>query len=106
MRTITLTCLVAAVLTLGVRPAQAQGRDGLLNGAIIGGAIGAGAGVAFTHAVRDSDLTFSQYSRSAIIFGAMGAGIGLGVDALFNRRLAVSPTLTRDVRGLRVAWRW
>ena len=106
MRTITLTWLVVAVLTLCVRPAEAQGRDGLLNGAIIGGAIGAGAGVAFTHAVRDSDLTFSQYSRSAIIFGAMGAGIGLGVDALFNRRVVFSPTLSSDVRGLRVAWRW
>lgn len=47
--------------------------------------VGAWAGVAFTHAVRDSDLAFSQYARGALIFGAI-AGVGVGVDALFNWR--------------------
>jgi hypothetical protein len=53
-----LVCVILAALTLGGRPAHAQGRDALLNGAVIGGAVGAGMGVAFTHAVRDSDLVF------------------------------------------------
>ena len=67
-----------------VSAAPPQPRDALLNGALIGAASGAVAGVAFTHAVRDSELTFGQYARGALIFGALGAGLGLGIDALFN----------------------
>jgi hypothetical protein len=106
MRTITVTCFVFVALALGARPVHAQARDGLVNGAAVGAAIGAGIGVAFTHAVRDSDLSFGQYSRSALIFGAMGAGIGLGVDALLHRRVVISPTLSRRVAGVGVLWRW
>jgi drug/metabolite transporter (DMT)-like permease len=110
-----LLCVVVSMVALGERPAHAQGRDSLWNGAVIGAAVGAGAGIAFTHAVRDSDLTFSQYARGALIFGAMGAGIGLGIDALLDRsprtgptppRVLISPTIWRDVAGVRVRWRW
>lgn len=111
-----LVCAVFSLLTLGVRPAQAQGRDGLLNGAVIGAAVGAGVGVAFTHAVRDSDLTFSQYAYGGLIFGAIGAGVGLGVDALLDRalpgsgvtprRLAITPAAGRHAAGVVVRWRW
>jgi len=99
---------------LCAQPAAAQNRDSLLNGAIIGGAIGAGIGVGFTHAVRDSDLTAGQYGYGALVFGGIGAGIGLGVDALFNRsprpfapqrRLLFAPAVGR-VNGLAVRWRW
>jgi hypothetical protein len=110
-------CVVFAALTLGERPAHAQGRDALLNGAVIGAVVGAGAGVAFTHAVRDSDLVFSQYARGALIFRAIGAGAGLGVDALFYRAplqvpgtalrpLSISPVVWRDVGGVIVNWSW
>jgi hypothetical protein len=111
-----LACVVFAALTLGVRPAQAQGRDSLLNGTIIGAAVGAGAGVAFTHAVRDSDLEFNQYAYGALVFGGIGAGIGLGVDALLNRtlpgpgtaprRVVIAPTIWRHVAGVVVRWKW
>ena len=104
--------VLASMLTVG--QADAQPRDGLLNGALIGAAVGAGAGVAFTHAVRDSDLVFSQYARGALIFGAMGAGLGLGIDALFNqvsprpgvapRRLRFVPAIGRGVAGLAATW--
>lgn len=107
--------LVAAV-TAGEGRAHAQGRDGLLNGALVGAAAGAGAGVAFTYAVRDSDLTFGQYAHGALIFGAMGAGVGLGVDALLNRapqapgvpprRVFITPTVWRRLAGVVVKWRW
>jgi hypothetical protein len=111
-----LACAVFAALTLGARPADAQARDPLLNGTVIGAAVGAGLGVAFTHAVRDSDLGFSQYARPALIFGAIGAGVGLGVDALFNRaspgprvtprRVLMAPAVWRGVAGVVVKWRW
>ena len=111
-----MACVVFAALSLSVRPACAQGRDGLLNGTVIGAVVGAGVGVAFTHAVRDSDLTFGQYAYGAILFGAIGAGAGLGVDALFNRasprpgespqRVLIAPGVWRDVKGVVVKWRW
>ena len=115
-RLIVLACLVLAALALGERPASAQGRDGLLNGTLIGAAAGAGAGVAFTHAVRDSDLTFGQYAYGALIFGAIGAGAGLGIDALLHRvlpdrrvpprRVLIAPAVSRDVASVVVRWRW
>jgi hypothetical protein len=80
-----MACVVFVVLAAGEREAHAEGHDSLMNGAIIGAAVGAGAGVAFTHAARDSDLSFSQYAYGALIFGAIGAGAGLSIDALFNR---------------------
>ena len=116
VRSFALACLVCVALALGAGRAVAQGRDGLLNGTVIGAAVGAGLGVAFTHAVRDSDLTFSQYARGALIFGAIGAGAGLGVDALFNRaaagsavkprRILIAPTVWRGVAGVAVRWTW
>jgi hypothetical protein len=111
-----LVCVVFAALALGERPAHAQGRDALLNGALIGAAVGAGTGVAITHALRDSDLVFTQYAQGALVFGAIGAGVGLGVDALLNRaspgpgatprRMWIVPTVWRDVAGVVVKWRW
>ena len=95
--------------------ASAQSRDSLVNGAVIGAAIGAGAGIAFTHAVRDSDLTASQYAHGAVVIGAIGAGIGLGIDALIHRSSSPRPAITRSrllfapavgrVNGLAVQWR-
>jgi hypothetical protein len=113
----TLTCIVVAMLAIGERPAHAQQRDALVNGVVIGAAVGASAGVAFTHAVRDSDLVFSQYARGALVFGAIGAGVGLGIDALLNRtaqgpqtepprRVWIGPAVWRDVAGVVVRWRW
>src|SRR5258708_39595045 len=82
-----LLCVVFGTLALGERHGYAQARDSLLNGAVIGAVVGAGTGVALTHAVRDSDLTFSQYAYGGLIFGAVGAGIGVGVDALLSRAM-------------------
>jgi hypothetical protein len=108
--------LILGSFALGQRHASAQAHDPLLNGAVIGAATGAGAGIAFTHAVRDSDLTFGQYAYGALIFGAIGAGIGVGVDALLNRaphgtgvtprRVVIAPTAWRRVAGVAVKWRW
>ena len=108
---------VVVALALWAAPASAQGRDNVLNGAIIGGAIGAGIGVGFSHAVRDSDLSFGQYAYGAAVFGAIGAGIGLGVDALFSRsfprgtsapprRVLFAPIVWRNVAHVTVRWGW
>src|SRR4051812_39493348 len=85
------------------------GRDSLLNGAVIGLAAGAALGIAFVYATRDSDLDAGAYAYGALIFGGIGAGTGLGVDALFNRNasavirlpggVALGPVLSRKIAG-------
>jgi len=113
-RRFTVAGALLASLVLSHDHASAQNRDSLLNGAAIGGAIGAGIGIAFTHAVRDSDLTAGQYAYGGLVFGAIGAGAGLGVDALLNRSprpavtrsgLFIAPAVGR-VNGVAVMWRW
>jgi hypothetical protein len=119
MRPIARIALIASFvsfLTLTAAPAYAQGHDSVVDGAIIGAAVGAGAGVVFTHAVRDSDLTFSQYARGALIFGGIGAGIGIGIDALLQRaprnpaispkKVLIAPTIWRNVAGVAVRWKF
>ena len=111
-----LAWLVFGILFVAERPAAAQGSDNVLNGALIGGAVGAGVGVAFTHAVRDSDLTARQYAYGALVFGAIGAGLGLGVDALLERgpsragvtdqRVFITPSIWRGVKAVAVKLRW
>jgi hypothetical protein len=111
-----LASVVFAALTLGGRQAHAQRRDPLLNGTLIGAAVGAGTGVILTHVTRDSELGFVQFAYGALVFGGIGAGVGLGVDALLNRaspgpgvtrrRVVIVPTVWRDVAGVVVKWRW
>jgi hypothetical protein len=110
-----MSAAVVVAVMAGVRPAQAQSRDSLMNGTIIGAATGAGLGVAFTHATRDSDLGFTQYAYGALVFGAIGAGAGVGIDALLTRgsrpvlnprRLLIAPSVWRNVAGVAVRWRW
>jgi hypothetical protein len=109
-----LICIICISLMLGEQELRAQGRDdSLVDGMVIGAAVGAGAGVVFTHAVRDSDLTASQYARGALIFGAIGAGAGLGIDALLNispgpgpQRVTIAPALWRGLRGVFIKWKW
>ena len=98
------------------RPAQAQVRDNIWNGALVGGAIGAGSGLVFTHAVRDSDLSASQYAYGALVFGALGAGVGMGIDVLLFRnsprppqkpqRIVIAPAVWRSTKAVAVKWRW
>jgi hypothetical protein len=111
-----LVCVLFSTLAIGEHRAYAQTRDSLLNGAVIGTVLGAGAGVAFTHAVRDSDLSVGQYAYGGLIFGAIGAGIGVGVDALLSRampgtgmkpkRVLIAPAVWRRVGGVVVKWKW
>ena len=95
---------------------RSGGRDSLLNGTVIGAAVGAVLGIAFVHAVRDSELDATQYAYGALIFGGIGAGVGLGIDALLDRnssvvvrsprRVALSPRVSRRIAGIRVMMRW
>ena len=89
-------------------------RDSLQNGAVIGfisGAVVAG----ILMADENMSCCRATYVLVTSLFGAAGAGIGVGFDAGYvasqviytarrsTRRVAVSPLLSRDRRGLAVS---
>ena len=68
------------------------GRDSILDGTAIGFAAGAGFGIVYVSVVRDLVLDVGDYTSSALIFGGLGAAVGLGIDALCDRHSsAVGP---------------
>jgi len=95
---------------------QANSRDSFWNGTLIGAAVGAALGIAFTYAVRDSDLTSADYAYGALIFGSIGAGAGLGIDAMLDRDSSavirspapatLKPRGAWKAAGIRMTVRW
>ena len=93
---------------------RSGGRDSMLDGTAIGFAAGAGFGIAYVSVVRDSDPNVGDYTSSALIFGGLGAAVGLGIDALCDRhssavgprRVAIRPRLSRKAAAIRVIMRW
>jgi hypothetical protein len=93
-----------------------SGRDSLVNGTVIGAAVGAAIGMGLAYATRDSVLGVEQYSYAALVFGGIGAGVGVGIDALLNRnagvpigtsrRLSVKTRMSTKTAGLGVTMRW
>ena len=110
----------AAVLSPSLGAVQTSksrsGRDSLINGTVIGAAVGAVLGMALVYATSDSELGAEQYAYGALAFGGLGAGVGLGVDALLNRgsglavgsprRIAVKTKVSRKTTGVHVTMRW
>ena len=98
-------------------------RDGVANGMLIGLGIGAGFGLVSAAAVAGGDGGWGSPDAGDMaliapaLFGAIGAGIGLGVDAmiggektLYRRegttRISVSPALGRRGGGVAVSVSW
>ena len=86
-------------------------RDGLGNGALVGFLSGAAVAVSLLTA-EEGNVDRGAALLATSLFGAAGAGVGVGVDALIQRsqvvyraegaaqRLTISPLLSRDRRGL------
>jgi hypothetical protein len=95
-------------------PARSSGRDSLLNGTLIGFAAGAGFGIAFAHGFSDH-RNAGDYSSGALIVGGLGAAVGLGIDALFERdsrvfarsprRVPFRPLVSRGIAKMRFLMR-
>ena len=102
-------------------------RDTLANGALIEFASGAAYGLVAVVVEENAncepdgffscgDPTGTAYVLVPAILGGLGAGIGVGIDALIRRdatlfrrtdsRVMVAPSLGRGVRGLSVSVRW
>ena len=87
-----------------------QQRDGLGNGALVGFLSGAAVAVSLLNA--EGSIRRGAALPVMSLFGAAGAGVGVGVDALIersqvvyraegaSRRPTISPLLSRDRRGL------
>lgn len=88
--------------------------DSLWNGALIGAASGAGFGVLDWIAEGGCDCTYGEVAAGIGLFSAMGAGIGVGIDALITHhktiyrlptqtalsRVGVAPLITSRRKGL------
>jgi len=101
--------------------------DTLANGALIGFVSGAVYGLVAVVAEANTDCEpgvflscgdpiAAAYVLVPAIVGGLGAGIGVGIDALIRRdptlfrrgnsRVVLAPSLGRGVRGVRLAVRW
>lgn len=88
--------------------------DTVLNGAVIGSGAGATLG-ALTFGSFSGEFRAGDAAAAGLIFGAVGAGIGLLIDAMIEgrtvvyrsgRRLAVMPVATRHGASVQVTVRW
>ena len=91
--------------------------DSLGNGALIG--FGVGVGTVLVSALADDSLRQNDYGFVAVaagLYGGIGAGIGVGIDALIAREyvifdrprsarvdVRIAPMLGRGIRGLGVS---
>lgn len=94
---------------------EKRGSDSLKNGALIGLSIGGGLfGSAIAAATGDAGLA----ALGAVIYGGIGAGIGVGVDALVEgprviyaaaasgpRTFQIAPILSRSRKGVLLSFR-
>ena len=102
-----------------VRLVTARRHDSLKNGAIIGAVPGVVMGLAM--AGLDEDNNGGDYAIIAVMFGGLGAAIGVGFDALVpgekvvsyrapgsaspsHARLSIAPVVTRRAKGVSVAF--
>ena len=89
--------------------------DSLLNGALIGAGAGVGSGLLFCTRMEPWDNCRDDYG-AIFKFGAIGAGIGMGIDALIRKtvfqsasgatEVHASPILSRRAKGLRLSVRF
>ena len=102
--------------TEDVRRVRVRRSDSLLNGALIGAGVAAGAGLYFCHLIETWDVCRHNVGPLMRV-GALGAGIGVGVDALIrgrkpiyeassSARLAAGPIVAPGAVGLRVSLRF
>jgi hypothetical protein len=100
------------VLEREVRTIRQRRQDPLRDGALRGASLGL-----FTASVVDGRPAAGLASTKVLLFSGLGAGIGMGIDALFtsprviyfrpltpSERVRVSPLLTGDRTGARLSF--
>jgi hypothetical protein len=67
--------------------------DSLVNGALIGAGVALASGLFMCRAMEPWDVCLSgDQAGSYITFGAIGAGIGIGIDALIRKKITIHET--------------
>lgn len=95
--------------------AERKRNDSVLNGALIGAAVGVASGLAICRTMEPWEVCNDP--KPLLQVGAVGAAIGIGVDALIRKRefvavpagsstVSVAPVAGRGAKGLRVAVRF
>lgn len=98
-----------------VAQVSVQRSDSVLNGALIGAGVAVGSGLVLCRLTEPWENCRDDIGPMLKI-GALGAGIGIGIDALFRKRMTIYPTRTgatrlhvspivsRQARGFQVAF--
>ena len=101
--------------TADVLRVQARHSDSLLNGALIGAGVAVASGLLICRMTEPWENCRDDVGPMLKI-GAIGAGVGIGIDALFrgrktiydaapgSTRLRAAPIVTRHAKGLQVAF--
>ena len=113
-KSIALAVLITAS-TVSTASAQTRQSDSLLNGALIGAAAGVAAELAVCRTMEPWDVCRNDVG-AMVKFGAIGAGIGMGIDALFRKTIYQSasgetevhamPLVGRRAKGMRLSVRF
>ncbi len=97
-----------------IRQVSVRHSDSVLNGASIGAGTGVASGLFLCRLAKPWEVCRGNVG-SMLTTGAMGAGIGIGIDALIrgretiyearpgSTRLHAAPVIGRDARGLQVS---
>jgi hypothetical protein len=105
---------VMRLRTQDITRIEARRSDSVLNGALIGAGAGAAAGLLLCSLTEPWEFC-RQDAGSMLRVGALGAGIGIGIDALIRGRKTIyeaaprslqiraMPILTRHARGLQIS---
>jgi hypothetical protein len=76
--------------SIDVNTIEKRGSDSLKNGALIGMAVGGGlAAIAMGATLGNSDANAGVFVVGALLYGGIGAGIGVGIDALVEGRRVI-----------------
>jgi hypothetical protein len=117
-----ISMILFVVMVLSASAASAQTRqqggvavresDSLLNGAVIGAGAGVASVLFICRTMEPWDVCLNDVGTMAK-FGALGAGIGMGVDALFRKtvyrsasgstEVHAAPILGRRAKGFRLS---
>ena len=109
------TAAAAAAQTPRTGTIAVRESDSLLNGALIGAGVGVASGLFVCRQMEPWDVCLDDVGTMAK-FGALGAAIGMGVDALIRKTVYQSasgdtvvlaaPFINRRAKGLRLSVRF
>ena len=120
MKRIAVLILLISISTVSIASAQSQQptvnavrqSDSLLNGALIGAGAGVASGLFFCTLMEPWEICRDDFAGMAKV-GAIGAGIGMGIDALIRKKIYqtasgaaeihAAPLIGRRAKGVRLS---